>query len=131
MKYHQGIEAYRIVEVRGNDLYTLFHGLPDGAGRRSRKLPVDTWLEAEQRWVTDGSGTATYRSGFNVLLDLKAMKAYVGRFTKDRDLRIIKIKINPDLRVKEHSKADVYLADWMLIPKDWRKTSIKILTPSK
>ncbi len=119
------LPAYRIVECRGNDVYTLFHAIPQN-GKRSRKIPIKTWIKAEHKMVTDGSSQNKYLSGFNVLLDLQKMKEYVGRFTKERDLRIIKVLVNGSLRSKEHSKSDVYLADYMMIPSNWEKTSIKI-----
>lgn len=122
---HDVVSAYRIVECRGDDVYTLFHAIPYNA-RRYRKIPIGKWIPAEHRMVTDGSSEKKYLSGFNVILDLEKMKKYVGRFTKKRDLRIIKVKVELPLRPKEHSKSDVYLADYMMIPKNWKKSSIKI-----
>jgi len=124
------LHAYRIVECRGDEVYTLFHAIPYN-GKRSRKIPIKTWVKAEHKMVTDGSSQKEYLSGFNVLLDLGKMKEYVGRFTKKRDLRIIKVLVNIPLRSKKHSKSDVYLADYMMVPPNWKETSIKIKLAKK
>ena len=56
------IEAYRIVEEKNGEYYSLFHGT-----NRSRKLPRRTWLKANVKRVRDGSCATYYDSGFHVL----------------------------------------------------------------
>jgi len=119
------VRAYRIVEIREDKPYTLFHALPNSA-KRSRQIPVDTWLRAENKMVTDGSSQSQYLSGFNVLKNLDNMTDYTRRFTKPRDLRIIEILVRDPLRSKSHSRSGVWLADWMYVPSQWQKTSIKV-----
>lgn len=41
------IEYFRIVEIKNDQYLTLFHAMPD-EGRRSRRLPVNEWLTAEE-----------------------------------------------------------------------------------
>ena len=117
------VPAYRIVELDAhNRPKTLFHALPDqGDGRRrSRILPTDKWLYAEVKPVTDGTSKSVYQSGFNVLLELDAMRAYLKRFKKDRTLAIIEIEVDKTtLRPKQHSRSPVFLARYMRIPHNW------------
>ena len=120
------ITAYRIVECKDSHPYTLFHAIPNTSKKRSRKIPIEEWLRAENKMVKDGTSKSEYLSGFNVLLNLKHMKEYTKRFTAPRTLKIIKIFVRPPLRPKEHSKSDVWLADWMFIPKNWKKSAINI-----
>ena len=90
--------AYRLVEVKGGEPYSLFHGMPMGehGKRRSRKFPVGKWIEAEKKLVVDGSGQRPYIAGFNVLLDLDKMHEYSKRFTQPRDLRLpVNVAKNP------------------------------------
>lgn len=119
-------KAYRIIEVRNGRPCTLFHAFKAPWVPRSRIILTGQWLEAERKVVTDGSSTNKYLSGFNVLLDLASMGLYVNKFVKPRDLRIIQIYVNNPLRVKEHSKSGVYLADWMFVPCDWEASAIRI-----
>jgi hypothetical protein len=109
--------AYRIVELKGGHPHTLFHGVK---GRR--KLPVNRVIEADRKQVRDGTGPY-YESGFNVLLDHQACEQYLERFVAPRELRVVKVLVNENLRVKEHSRSEVYLADRMYLP--WPQLEIK------
>jgi len=125
MKKQKIIKAYRIIEVRENNPYTLFHAVSN-CGKYSRKIPVDTWLRADNKIVTDGSSQTKYLSGFNILMNLDRMEDYTKRFSKPRDLRIIEILVKNSLRPKEHSRSKVWLADWMYVPSNWQAKSIKV-----
>ena len=121
-RIENGQWAYRLVEVKNGQPHTLFHAVPvpfEEGIRRSRKLQLGRWLRAEQKTVTDGTSTSVYTSGFNALLDLDAMRQYRQRFKKARDLRIAKVRVNLQLRPKAHSRAGVWLADWMMVPENW------------
>ena len=115
--------AYRLVEVRNGQPCTLFHGVSLNlyglVAIRSRTLPVGAWIPAVRKLVRDGTSKTEYLSGFNVLLSLEAMRQYRKRFTAPRDLRIARVKVNLQLRPKQHSRAAVWLADWMMVPKNW------------
>ena len=102
--------AYRIVEVTKDGSYkTLFHGV-----QGSRCLPIDKWITADQRIVSDG-GTE-YMSGFHVLSNYHDCLLYLKRFTsKKRTLRIISVHVK-NFRRKKHSNSEVYLAKEMCIP---------------
>jgi len=116
--------AYRLVEYRNGKLFTLFHGLPSGK-RRSREIPLGVWLKAEQKMVRDGTGP-WYLSGFNVLLRRGRMEDYAKRFKATRELWLVSIWVNSSVRVKTHSRSDVWLADWMMIPEQWVEEAIRI-----
>lgn len=102
--------AYRIVEIRNGKPATLFHGISG-----SRNIPLGTWVKADNRMVRDGTGP-WYEGGFNVLLDREACEAYLERFKKPRELKVVEIKVRGRLRPKAHSPSPVFLADWMYLP---------------
>jgi len=53
--------AYKVLRIgKDNRPFFLFHGL-----NRSRKIKTNTWLEAEEKMVIDGSGQTPYLSGFS------------------------------------------------------------------
>lgn len=105
-------KAYRIVEIKQGHPHTLFHGVQ---GRR--KLPINTLVKADIKQVRDGTGPY-YTSGFNVLLSEEACQQYLERFVAPRELRVIMVFVNENLRKKEHSNSEVFLADHMYIPWD-------------
>lgn len=113
--------AFRILEVRKSEQghprpATLFHGV-DG----SRTLPLDTWIEAEQKQVHDGSGGTRYQSGFHVFGWAQRQQAveYLKDFSKERPLVVCRVDAR-NLRPKSHSPSPVYLASEMRIPsRDW------------
>jgi len=99
--------CWKIVEIESNFIKTLFHG-----NFRSRILPRGQWLKAEIRLnVQDGNGTP-YKSGWHVFLDRGTAESYLKRFKKERWIISCKAK---GLRKKEHSRGDVYLANWLFI----------------
>ena len=106
-------KAYRIVEMRYGAPCTLFHGLP--GTKRSRRIPLDTWLAAEKKPVSYGRSSPTMISGFNVLMDRKECEDYLSRFTADRKLLVVEILVR-GLREKPNANSPVFLADWMLLP---------------
>ncbi len=59
------MKAFKAFRVdKNNNLLFLFHGL-----NGSRKVPTNTWITAQQKLVTDGSGARKYKSGFHVFLN--------------------------------------------------------------
>jgi len=97
---------------------TLFHGLSG-----SRRLPLDEWLDAEIKTVTDGGKKKAkkYKSGFHVLPTLEEIVKFTNRFRRIEDLVIVEVDVQ-DLWSKEHSPANVWLAARMRIrSKQWEK----------
>lgn len=106
--------AYRICERRGEDLLTLFHGV-----NGSRKLPINKWLTANIKQVTDGNRkTSTeYKSGFHTLLKLDECRDFTRKFRAPRDLVIVECQIKGRIWSKSHSRANVILAEHMKLIK--------------
>lgn len=101
---------YKIVEHKGDNIYTLFHGI-----NGTRKLERDIWITGVNKPnVQDGKGTR-YTSGIHVVDGLDEAKSYMKRFRK-KD-RIIVRCYATGLRKKEHSKSAVYLANKVKILK--------------
>ncbi len=105
------IEAYRIVEEKNGEYYSLFHGT-----NRSRKLPRGIWLKADKKTVKDGTRGTYYKSGFHVLTSrIEADKFFKKLFRIYKNRKVIRI-LAKGLRPKEHSRHEVFLADEMFIP---------------
>lgn len=104
--------VYKIVEVKNGDYYSLFHGT-----KGSRKLPINQWIEADQKYVRDGSGETFYNSGFHVLLTKGgAEKFFETKFKKKENRIVVACEVHSaDLRPKEHSKSEIYLVDRMRV----------------
>ena len=105
------IEAYRIVEEKNGEYYSLFHGT-----NRSRKLPRGIWLKADKKRVRDGSRATYYESGFHVLTSKEeADKFFANLFRIHKNRKVIKV-LTKGLRPKTHSRHEVFLADEMYVP---------------
>ena len=108
------MKAYKIVEQHGLHLKTLVHGL-DG----DRTLPYGKWLTAVKKPVKDGTSKTTYLSGWHVLMSRAAAEDYLRAFTKRLDiLKIVPVDVRGEVRLKEHSRSPVYLADEMRVHMD-------------
>jgi len=92
---------------------TLFHGV-----QGSRVLPLDEWIEADQKTAWDGDRrTATkYRSGFHVMQHANDIVRFSNRFRNISDLVICKVWVRGDIWEKEHSPSPILLAAEMQIP---------------
>ena len=105
--------VFRIVEVaKDGGFLTLFHGI-----NGSRRLPVGTWLRAENKEVSYGKGGPTHISGFNVIRDLVDARKYLTRFNRgetQRHLTIVSCEAR-GLRQKPNANAPVLLADELRI----------------
>lgn len=105
------IQAYKIVERHGDAIKTLFHG-----HNKSKTIPYDTWLEANEKLVSDGKG-AKYISGWHVLLEEEKANAYLSRFKTRKDkLAVIPVSVC-GIRPKHKSRSKVYLAKYMKLDK--------------
>lgn len=112
------MKYYKIFDIRDNNPCTLFHGI-----NKSKKLPLNKWIKANVKIVDDG-GTK-YLSGFHVLKDKQKAIKYLNRFTNISCKTIVEVECK-NIRKKQHSPHDVYLAEYMRInDKDWSKKYIK------
>jgi hypothetical protein len=99
--------AYKIMKYSNkfdDRFQTLFHGI-DG----SKHVPLDTWLEAEQKWCIDGSGGTRYLSGIHVLPSYLAAMDYMENFSDPTDKVIVMCEVK-DYHKKAHARDEVYLA---------------------
>jgi len=79
----------KLFEVKGSQLCTLFHSVKKG---QSRALPLDQWIEAEQKMVKDGHRSPEYLSGIHVFnCSIPEVKQYCSRFTAPRDLVLVDV----------------------------------------
>lgn len=112
------IVMYRIFDEKNAMPHTLFHGV-----NKSRRLPLDTWIESETKLVQDGSGQKNkYKSGFHVLQTFDEIVFFKNRFRNMNGRVVCKVIVdmNAGLWDKEHSPADVKLVKRMKISsKDW------------
>jgi len=109
-KIHEG---FRLVEFKNDMPHTLFHGI-----NKSRVLRVGEWLEADVRLVNDNGGQS-YMGGFHFLYDLEEMREYMTRFTKPRDLRVVRM-LAKDVWPKPTNPL-VFLSRWMFLEEDFQR----------
>lgn len=95
---------------KGN-IKTLFHGV-----NGSRIIPTGQWIKADVRTVHDGSSGTPYQSGWHVMRSVHECLMYLKNF-KDvaTGKRIAKCSISGTVWPKEHSRADVFLAEWLFV----------------
>lgn len=106
---------YRMFDEKDDLPHTLFHGV-----NGSRKLPLDTWVEAAVKTVCDGSKhkSTAYQSGFHVFEHFNDVVSFLSRFRKldGRVICAVEIDANAGIWDKEHSPSKVKLARRMRIP---------------
>ena len=110
---------YKIVNKIGDEYYSLFHGT-----LKSRKLPKDIWIKADNKLVRDGSGGTYYMSGFHILETEKECKYLLNHSFKSIGHKVIVPVYAKEITSKEHSRNNVYLANYIFIIND-----IRILIP--
>jgi len=115
---------YRLFEEKNGVPCTLFHGV-----NKSRKLPLDTWVDAEIKNVHDGSRdrATEYVSGFHVLPSFESVIKFLNRF-KVLDNRVIcavDVDIDAGIWDKEHSLSDVKLVKRMKITSEYWDKRVK------
>jgi hypothetical protein len=103
-------DYYKIVELdqKGN-IKTLFHGI-DG----SRVLSLNTWLNAEMKFVKDGTSKTEYLSGWHILESPQECRDYLEFFKHKHNKRIVKCKAK-NVWPKSHSRHPVFLAEKIFI----------------
>lgn len=108
---NQGI-WYKIVEAKiqpGYHYKTLFHGV-----NRSRILPLDRWLEADIKMVSDGSNGTQYLSGWHIASRPTCFE-YLLKFTANRKLAIVMCEVRGKIWSKKHSPSKIFLCKWINI----------------
>ena len=97
-----------------NDLFFLFHGIEG-----TRRIQKNTWLKANKKRVKDGGAGTIYLSGFHIFSSKEEAYTYlttafrtgpIGSLNSPRHRAIVKVNCK-NLRKKEHSRSNVYLAD--------------------
>lgn len=118
---------WRLLRDKDGVPTTLFHGVGG-----SRILPLDEWIDAEVKTVHDGSRkTATpYTSGFHIMASFEDLKRFTGRFRKIENLFMVQVDIDGEIWDKEHSPANVFLAERMRIRKKQWERRIKVVKTS-
>lgn len=107
------MQAYKIFDLgykNGKPIpKTLFHG-----NNGSRSLPVNQWIIANRKLVTDGSSQNPYLSGFHAYPSLDAVKRWL-RGAKNLDDRVV-VKVHvKGLRDKTHAVRKTILANKLKI----------------
>jgi len=103
------MRCYKIVDEHDGILKTLFHGV-DG----SRILKKGEWLKAVIKDVRDGSCQTYYKSGWHILPTYEDCVEYLKRFTYTDKKKIVPCQAR-NVWPKTHSRADVYLAEYIFI----------------
>ena len=97
---------YKIVDVIDGNVKTLFHGVEG-----SRTVPRKTWVKAERKLVRDGTSKTWYESGWHVTPTKQECVDYLIKFKNVEHKQILKCKVRGEVRPKEHSPSNVFLAD--------------------
>jgi len=103
-------DYYKICRKDSKGNYkTLFHGI-----KKSKIMKVNEWLQAEVKYVTDGSPktSKTYLSGWHVIKGKDNALKYMNRFKDKSNLVIVPCEVRDEWK-KEHSRSEVYLSEWM------------------
>ena len=114
------LKYYKIFDAKNDMPHTLFHGV-----QKSRLLPLDEWITAEVKNVSDGSAGKVYRSGFHVLKHFEETKNFFMnqfRIFDHRVISIIDVDVDSGIWPKKHSRGNVFLAKKIRInKKEWDK----------
>lgn len=109
------IVGYRIVEVKNNNVLSLFH-----TTNGSRVIPQNQWNKAKSAIVKDGINGTPYLSGWHFLSTKQDADNFLERmFRIKKNRRVIKCYLRGNIREKQHStKGGCLLADEILIKSD-------------
>jgi len=112
-------KTYRLVEKdKYGNLKTLFYGI-----NKSRILPINKWIKADIKLVSEGVAGKKYLSGFHSLGTLEECLRYSKKFKRKENRYVIPIKIK-NIRMKEHSTSTVYLSEYMKIEEPFELTPL-------
>lgn len=99
---------YKIVNVKDDTLRFLFHGVDN-----SKTIEPNKWYVADKKMVIDGTNGTQYLSGFHILETIEEAEKYLTNFSTTDNKRIVEV-LAKDIRKKEHSRSEVFLADEIL-----------------
>jgi len=116
------MKKWRMFELKNNDLYTLFHAVLIN-GKKTRKLPIGEWIDAEIKEVYDGNKGKKYISGFHVFNELEYGKNFKNKFRNPRTLVLVEIEVNGNMK-KKPTNSNVLLVDKIMIPLTYDKNMI-------
>lgn len=108
--------AYKIFDLHNGSPKTLFHGV-----KGSRLLPVNVWVEAEEKWCIDGSRQTKYLSGFHAYRTKEDVKNWIRRAKNLINRVVVQVEIE-ELRLKPNAVRPTILAKRMFISKkNWEE----------
>ena len=119
--------GWKIIEYSDGKPKFMFCGL-----HGSRDIEVNRWLHAENKTVTDGTGTE-YLSGFHVLpRDLELMRKYALRF-KNFENKVVVQVVYQDAKPKPTKNSPALLAGRILLWEEDLHTAVplKLLVDSR
>lgn len=109
------MKYFKIFDEKDGKPRTLFHGI-----NGSKTLPLDTWIDAVVKDVSDGG--PIYKSGFHVLPSLEETRHYATRFKHKKVLVEVDVDESAGSWPKSHSKSNVLLARRIRIrTSQWKK----------
>jgi hypothetical protein len=100
---------FKIVEYDYPFYFFLFHGI-----NNTRIIPLNKWILADRKLVSDGTNGTKYISGFHILRTLEDAEKYLSKFKNQHNKEIINV-FAKGVRKKKHSRSNVLLADQILI----------------
>jgi hypothetical protein len=103
---------YKIVERDAKGLKSLFHG-----NKGTRKLKTNKWMEAEIKYVKDGTSKTKYLSGWHIAPTYAECKQYLTYFKNMKNKDIVKCQAKV-IWPKSHSRHNIFLAKWIKILED-------------
>ena len=109
---------YKIVDWKDNVPCTLFHGI-----NGSKKMPIDKWVAADKKMVTDGSRQNKYLSGFHVMPTVESCISYLEKFKNVVDKAIVSCEVKK-IRPKPQASGPVFLADKIKVIRSVLKYSV-------
>jgi len=108
--------GYKVFDIKNDQPLFIFHGI-----NRSRVVPLNTWLKADKKMVTDGSCNTQYLSGFHIFPSYQAITDWC-KTVKHVDERVVVQVHAKKTRPKRHSKHTVVLADHLIVySEDWNQ----------
>ena len=103
---------YKIVDIDSEGNFKmLFHGI-----NGSKILPIEEWIEAESKTVTDGTNGTKYDSGWHIMATYDEAEEYLSKFTdKTKNRGIVIIDVRGRVWPKKHSNSNVFLCEWIKV----------------
>lgn len=101
---------YKVFNEQKGRPRLLYHGL-----RGQRDLPLDTWLDAEVKWVSEGSNPY-YWSAFHVYTSLDSVSRWKHR-TRKSNGRVV-VEVSTGEVEKKPTRGEAWLARRMMVTAD-------------